>query len=114
MKVYKYTGTGNNGTIAWILQRISAIVLVIALGYHFYGRIMSYTGFEGFDGSNKFLLSALLVFILFHAFNGLKMITDDYVSKPGTRFILSLIYWFLGLTLLVVVIASGTVTVISQ
>lgn len=111
MKVYKYTGTGNNGTIAWILQRISAIVLIFALGYHFFGRIMFYTGFEGFNGSNKFVISALLVFILFHAFNGLKMITDDYISRPGIRFILSLIYWFFGLTLFVLVIVSGTVTV---
>ena len=31
MKVYKYTGTGNNGTIAWALQRISGIVLIVAL-----------------------------------------------------------------------------------
>ena len=41
MKAYKYTGTGNNGTIAWVLQRISAIVLVIALGYHLLGKIMT-------------------------------------------------------------------------
>lgn len=109
MKVYKYTGTGNNGTIAWILQRISAIVLVIALGYHLLGKLMTKGNSDFFTGTNKFLMGALLVFILFHAFNGLKMITDDYVSKPGTRFILSLIYWLLGLTLFVIVLASGMI-----
>ena len=44
MKVYKYTGTGNNGTIAWALQRISGIVLIIALGYHLLGKIMTKAG----------------------------------------------------------------------
>lgn len=99
MKVYKYTGTGNNGTIAWALQRISGLVLIIALGYHLFGKVMSKTG-GAFDGSNTFLMAALWLFVTFHAFNGLKMVTDDYVSSKGVRFILYLIYWTLALIIL--------------
>ncbi len=95
-KTYKYSGTGNNGTILWVLQRISAIVLVFALGYHLLGKIMSKTDSGIFDGSNAFVLNAVWIFVIFHAFNGLKMITDDYVSRKGTRFILYTIYWTLA------------------
>lgn len=98
-KTYKYTGTGNNGTIAWVLQRISAIVLFFVLGYHLYGKLSNKAGLAESDGSNSILVSTLLVFILFHGFNGLKMVTDDYVSRKGTRFILYFIYWTLALLL---------------
>ena len=100
MKVYKYTGTGNNGTIAWALQRISGIVLIVALGYHLLGKIMSKAGGGIFEGSNSFLMAALWLFVTFHAFNVLQMVTDDYVSRKGTRFILYLIYWTLALIML--------------
>ena len=99
-KIYKYTGTGNNGTIAWALQRISAIVLFFVLGYHLYGKISNKAGLAESDGSNGILVSTLLVFLLFHGFNGLKMVTDDYVSRKGTRFVLYFIYWALALLLL--------------
>ena len=100
MKAYKYTGTGNNGTIAWVLQRISAIVLVIALGYHLLGKLMTKAGGGIFEGSNSFLMAAMWLFVTCHAFNGLKMVTDDYVSRKGVRFILYLIYWALALIIL--------------
>lgn len=100
MKAYKYTGTGNSGTISWVLQRISGIVLVIALGYHLLGKIMSKAGSGIFDGSNGFLMAAFWLFVTFHAFNGLKMVTDDYISNKGIRFILYLIYWTLALIIL--------------
>lgn len=101
-KLYKYTGTGNNGTISWVLQRISAIVLIFALGYHLFGKIMNKADDKSIiDGaSNPLLMSALWLFVTFHAFNGLKMVTDDYVSSKGIRFILYLIYWTLALVIL--------------
>ncbi len=101
-KIYKYTGTGNNGTFGWLLQRISAIILVFALGYHLLGKIMSKTGGGLFDGSNSFFMTALWIFIFIHAFNGLKMVTDDYVERKGTRFILYFIYVSLGTFLFII------------
>ncbi len=100
MNIYKYTGTGNNGTIAWVLQRISGIVLIVALGYHLLGKIMTKSGGGFLEGSNSFLMATLWLFVTFHAFNGLKMVTDDYVSRKGTRFVLYLIYWTLALIIL--------------
>ena len=98
MKRYKYTGTGNNGTIAWALQRVSAIVLVVVLGYHLLGKIMSKGGSELIDGqSNAIFMSILGFFVVFHAFNGLKMVSDDYVKSKGIRFFLYLVYWTLAL-----------------
>lgn len=120
-KIYKYTGTGNNGTIMWALQRISAIVLIFALGYHLIGKLIDkyastynrysealkdagqaeLPAFSAYiQGSHTFFMAALWLFVTFHAFNGLKMVTDDYVSRKGTRFILYLIYWTLALIML--------------
>lgn len=98
-KTYKYTGTGNNGTIAWALQRVSAIVLFFVLGYHLYGKLSNKAGLAESDGSNSIMLGAILIFILFHGFNGLKMVTDDYVSRKGTRFVLYAVYWILAVLL---------------
>lgn len=98
-KIYQYTGTGNNGTIAWVLQRVSAIVLFFVLGYHLYGKLSNKAGLADSDGSNSILIGTMFIFILFHGFNGLKMVTDDYVSRKGTRFILYLFYWTLALLL---------------
>lgn len=98
-KIYKYTGTGNSGTILWVLQRISAIVLFFALGYHLLGKVMSKAGSGIFEGSNVIMMNALWIFVIFHAFNGLKMVTDDYVSRKGTRFILYTIYWILAIVM---------------
>lgn len=103
-KLFKYSGTGNNGTFSWVMQRISAIVLIFALGYHLIGKLMVKTrGDEAvLQGANPILMGALWLFITFHAFNGLKMVTDDYVSRKGTRFILYLIYWTLAVIMLVI------------
>lgn len=97
MKPYKYTGTGNNGTIAWALQRVSAVVLVFALGYHLLGKIISNNGGTFISGDNGVVMISLCFFIVFHAFNGLKMVSDDYVTSKNVRFFLYLIYWTLSL-----------------
>ncbi|MDE7168841.1 MAG: hypothetical protein K2N67_01445 [Mucispirillum sp.] len=101
-KLYKYSGTGNNGLMSWALQRISAVVLLFALGYHILGKVMSKTSGDSIiDGqSNTFLLSTMWFFVTFHVFNGLKMVTDDYVSGKVLRFILYAIYWVLAIIML--------------
>ena len=99
-KLFKYKGTGNSGTISWALQRISAIVLLFALGYHILGKMMTKSGGGIFSGDNPILIAAMWFFVTIHAFNGLKMVTDDYVSSKGWRFVLYIIYWTLGLIML--------------
>ena len=93
---YKFTGTGNNGTLGWMLQRVSAVILMFALTFHIGGRI---TG--AYNDMNRLVLGFVLIFGVFHAVNGLKMITDDYVSGIGKRFILLLIYWAVGVAMII-------------
>lgn len=92
---YKFTGTGNNGTLGWMLQRVSAVVLLLALTFHIGGMV---TG--AYNGMHSLVLGLVLIFGVFHGVNGLKMITDDYVSGIGKRFILLLIYWTVGVVMI--------------
>ncbi len=96
MKRYKYSGTGNNGTFSWVMQRISALVLLVVVFYHFFGMI---TG--AYDGMIRFVLGCALAFGTWHAVNGLKMITDDYVSSRGLRAALLIFYWVVGIIVLI-------------
>ncbi|MDR2868890.1 MAG: succinate dehydrogenase [Deferribacteraceae bacterium] len=96
---YKYNGTGNNGTFAWIMQRISGVVIGI------YGLVIFYQAMFAEAGMHNLslpLLLPLLIFGMWHTFSGFKMITDDYVASPTKRFVLFLIYWGVGIALLVI------------
>lgn len=92
MSLYKYNGTGNNGIFSWVMQRVSAIILLIAIAYHVIGMI---TG--AYNGMPTFILGLILIFGIWHGVNGLKMITDDYVSCRKMRAFLFLIYWIIGI-----------------
>lgn len=96
MKLYKYNGTGNSGTFSWVMQRISALVLFVVVAVHFFGMV---TG--AYDGMMRFVLGCILAFGTWHAVNGLKMITDDYVSSENKRAILLIIYWIVGIVVLI-------------
>ncbi len=78
------------------MQRISAVVLFVAIFYHFFGMV---TG--AYDGMVRFVLGCILAFGTWHAVNGLKMITDDYVSSRWLRVTLLIIYWVVGIVVLV-------------
>ena len=92
MKRYKYNGTGNNGTFSWVMQRISALVLIVILFCHI---------FQGGFGMSRAALGCVLAFGMWHAVNGLKMITDDYVSCRYLRAALLIFYWVVGIVVLV-------------
>jgi succinate dehydrogenase / fumarate reductase membrane anchor subunit len=92
---YKYTGTGNSGSFAWLMQRISGIVIAI------WGTIVFFQlAFKGgHDQANTLLLFPVLAFGLWHTFSGFKMITDDYVKCRALRFTLLILYWGFGVVL---------------
>lgn len=94
--ITKYKGTGSAGTLSWVLQRISAVALFFMVLYHFFGMI---TG--AYNGMTSFVLGTILVFGVWHAVNGIKMITDDYVSCLKARAVLLFIYWVAGLGLFI-------------
>ena len=91
MKPYKYSGTGNNGTFYWVMQRISAIVLLVVVSCHMFCSAW---------GMERFVVACALAFGTWHAVNGLKMITDDYVSCRGLRAALLIFYWVVGIIVL--------------
>lgn len=91
MSQYKYTGTGNSGTFAWLMQRISGLAVLIC------GCIIFFQlAFGGAHAISPWLLFPVLAFGLWHTFSGFKMITDDYVSCEKLRLILFFLYWAVG------------------
>ncbi len=89
----KYVGSGRSGAFDWYFQRISGIALVIGLFVHFvvlhvltdppltYEKVMTRLSspfWKTFD-------IAFLVFAVYHALNGFKMIIDDYLHNPSLR-----------------------------
>lgn len=96
MNRYKYNGTGNNGTLAWLLQRISGVILILVILTHFFSML------KGTEiGMQGYVVGSILVFATYHTMNGFKMVTDDYVSSTVWRGILYGIYWILGVALVI-------------
>lgn len=94
---YKFMGTSNSGTLSWLLQRISGVILVLVIFVHFFSMLKG-----GALGMNGLVVGTVLTFGLFHTFNGFKMITDDYVSSAGWRAVILGLYWIVGIAVLVV------------
>ncbi|MDR2104708.1 MAG: succinate dehydrogenase [Deferribacteraceae bacterium] len=89
--MYKFNGNGNNGHLAWILQRISGVAVAVC-GVIIFIQI----ALNGGHAFSSWLLLPILAFGLWHAFSGFKMITDDYVECTSLRLILQIFYWIAG------------------
>ena len=78
----------HSGSIAWILHRISGVILVIYLALHLWGLGSAAGGGAAFDNRMQTfsgpvfdLLEALVVLIaVFHMFNGLRIIAVDFAG----------------------------------
>lgn len=107
MRIFQYRGSGDSGTFSWLLQRITALVLFFIVFLHIfhkdYEKAMYSMPFvkSAEWGLMRAPLAILLGFGLFHAFNGFKMITDDYVKNDKWRAFLMLIYWSFGILLFI-------------
>lgn len=102
--MYKYKGTGNNGAFAWLMQRISGIVIAICGIIIFYQLSFG----EGVHTLSSWLLLPVLLFGTWHTLSGFKMITDDYVACPIKRFLLLCLYWLIGISMLAFGLAFAT------
>ena len=104
---------------SWLFMRISGILLlVLAVGHVF---IMHVVGggigrvdfkFVELRWQSPFWRTwdwMLLMLALLHGINGLRNITLDYVRPPGWRFALTMAYYVIGFTLMVL----GTVIVVT-
>jgi len=121
MDTYKYGGSKNTGSIGWLLQRVSAIALVLLLLAHFVVIHYSGTGDVNFDIVRDRLLHPtwgpvwktmtllLLGLSLFHALNGTWGVLLDYIRKGWVRITLYSLIVMIGLVLATL----GSVTVLS-
>jgi len=111
----KYFGSGRSGAFDWYFQRISGVALLVTLFVHFFVLHYASPGPVSYEKVMARLSSplwkafdiAFLVFAIYHAMNGFKMIVDDYVHTAGARAVVVGLLWvgaigFLGLGLLTI------------
>jgi len=109
--------TSRSGSVAWLLQRISAAVLFILLLLHFstyhflsQGRAVSYKYIVAKAGSWWFplLQFAFLITALYHGLNGVWSVLEDYTASKFWR-----LFWYgLLLTVGAALLFVGTLTII--
>lgn len=99
MKDYKYMGTSDAGTVGWLMQRVSGVILLLVVFVHFFSMIKS-----GSAGMMQIVLGPVAAFGVFHTFNGFKMITDDYVASAGWRGVIYGVYWVLAIALVILAV----------
>jgi succinate dehydrogenase membrane anchor subunit len=111
------TGTGSGGSTAWVLQRISGLLLVVTLLLHYMFLHFLNGGSVTWAEVTTRLSSPLfktidlvfLVSVLFHAGQGIVINIHDYIHRPAPRVILVSLAWLLMLVLLI----TGTVTIVT-
>lgn len=111
--------TGGFEFWSWIFMRVSAIVLLfLAVGHvlimHIPDGGVSRVDFAFVAGrwASPFWRTwdwMMLSLALLHGINGLRVITLDYVRKPGARLALDMLYAIVGFTLFIL----GTVIVVT-
>jgi len=95
------------GTWSWLLQRITAILMVILLGLHIWlthfesldEELLDWESVENRLASIAILLIdyGLLITVLYHALNGARMVAFDFVLGNGKRRAVDVILWVIGI-----------------
>lgn len=102
--------TSKVGAIAWFFQRISAILLFVLLMFHFViyhfvsqGEVKYETVIKNIKSPWWNLMQFIfLISALYHGFNGIWMIVEDYIHTKMWRLFLFSIIVIVGLGLLFV------------
>ncbi|HDM75805.1 MAG TPA: succinate dehydrogenase, hydrophobic membrane anchor protein [Deltaproteobacteria bacterium] len=113
----KYFGSGRSGAFDWFFQRISGIVLLVTLFLHFYVMHFAIDGPITYEKVMVRLASpgwkaldiVFLVFAIYHAINGFKLIIDDYVHSTVLRAVIVGLLWVVGISFLVI----GIMTIVN-
>ena len=93
---YKFLGSSDKGLFEWFMQRVSGAVICGVIVIHFFSMIR-----DGEVGLDKLITGPLLVFGIFHTFNGFKMILDDFVNNTVVRTVFIGIFWILSIILII-------------
>lgn len=96
---------------SWLFMRISGLLLlVLAVGHTLIMHVVDEGvsrvdfGFVASRWASPFWRTwdwMLLVLALIHGINGLRVITLDYVRKPGIRLTINMVFYAIGFTLFV-------------
>ena len=98
--------THRGGMWAWLLQRITAILIIVCLAIHLVLTHIFNIGELDYDNVANRLAHAgviavdiiLLASGIYHALNGLRMVLMDYWFSPRKRAVaLSVVLWVIGL-----------------
>jgi succinate dehydrogenase hydrophobic membrane anchor protein len=109
--------TSRAGSVAWLLQRVSAVILFVLLLLHFLtyhflgkGKAVSYQWVIERAGHWWFplLQFAFLFTALYHGLNGVWSVLEDYTTNKYWR----LVWYSLLLTVGAVLLFVGTLTII--
>jgi succinate dehydrogenase / fumarate reductase, membrane anchor subunit len=109
--------TSGTGALAWLLQRISAVVLFVLLLFHFVtyhfitqGHSINYAQVMARATSWWFPLVqfVFLICALYHGLNGVWNVLEDYATNRNWRLFFYSVIWLGGIVLLFV----GTLTIV--
>lgn len=95
-KVTKGLGAAKEGVNHWIVQRVTAIALVVLVPVLLFKLIGAYGAGHGaataFIGApvNALLLIAFVSAAFYHMRLGLQVVVEDYITKPSTKIMLLL------------------------
>jgi succinate dehydrogenase / fumarate reductase membrane anchor subunit len=114
---YKAARTGNFEMNSWLFMRASGLLLVVLVLGHLFVNLMIGEGIHAVDfgfvagkWANPFWQVwdlAMLWLAELHGMNGLRVIINDYTTRPTTRFALKTLLYFSAL----VVIVLGTLVI---
>ena len=97
--------TKTQGVWAWILQRVTAVLLLVLLGTHLAvmhfvpaNLSINFIGVAARMQSVLYLIvdSGLLAVGLYHALNGVRNVLFDYIVKEGPRRTINTVMWIMG------------------
>ncbi len=109
--------TSRSGSLPWLLQRISAVILFVLLMLHFVtyhflakGKAVSYQWVMSKVGNWWFplLQFVFLITALYHGLNGVWSVLEDYTTSKFWR----LVWYSLLLTVGIVLLFVGCLTIV--
>lgn len=102
----RISGSGRSGVWPWLGQRVTAVLVLVTIAVHLILTHYVALGELSFDNIRERLGRAavlvndvvLLVAVVFHALNGVRMVALDYAfASAGSRRALAVALWFVGL-----------------
>jgi succinate dehydrogenase / fumarate reductase, membrane anchor subunit len=95
-------GSAHRGGEHWLTERVTSIALLL-LGFWFIASLLllpkvdQRTVVEWLHAPSGAVPMALFIIVAFkHGLDGMKVVIDDYVHRPGSNFVLNTLFLFLA------------------